>query len=319
MDLIDKKIICELDMDCRQSLTKIAKKLRISRNVIDYRINNLEKEGIIEKYVCSVSLGMLGYKTYKIFLKIWNGSPQEEEFVKYIIENRQVTNLLKIEGGFDYSISIATKDISELDEFMMSMKNKFKEMIKDYQISIVVYSKIFKLNKLLLNEKEELLKMEKYSGEKERIQIDNKDVKILKCLSQQANISLVELAKKTKLSLDIVKYRMKLLNNSLVSSYRVLLNMNKLGYYNYIFKLQIRKATKLEEEKLLTWCFIKRNVLFCTKRIGHYDYSISMAIKDIDELNAIINEIKSEFGTMIDTYDAVLSSKVLKLDSVPLN
>ena len=109
MDQIDKKILCELDLNCRTPVTKIAKKLRINRNVADYRIKNLQNEGIISNYITAINLGKLGYKTYKIYFKIRREPNLEKEFISYLKEAKEIIQLVKTEGSADYSISIATK------------------------------------------------------------------------------------------------------------------------------------------------------------------------------------------------------------------
>lgn len=316
IDLIDKKLLCELDENCRNTISRIAKKLRISRNVANYRIKNLEKQGIITNYICSLNLGLLGYKTYKIFFKIQTSKKEEEkEFVKKLLESKEALHIIKTEGSFDYSVTIAVKTIKELDEFLMQVKSEFKELIKDYSVSIVVYSRIFKLSKLLLGEKE-AVKFEKYSGEDEKIEIDEKDKKILKQLSQNANLSVIELSEKTKLSLDVVKYRLKLLNK-IVNSYRVMLNFSKLGYYHYVIMLKMKQATKEDEEKLVSWCSFKKNVLFCTKRIGYSDFEVNAAITDINDLNNFLVELREKFGNFFDGYELIINSQLLKLNYVP--
>lgn len=317
MDLIDKKILCELDSNCRKPYSQIAKKLKVNRNVIDYRIKNLEKEGIIQKYICSVNLGLLGYKTYKIYLKIWNGKDSENTFVKELVNNKQIIHFLKTEGSFDYSFAIAVKNITELDNFITDLKSKFNDLIKDYLVSIVVYSRVFKLDKFFLDQKQTTLKFDKYSGEDKKVKIDNKDIKILKELSQTANMPIIELARKTKLSVDIVKYRLKNLSKRLINCNRIILDINKTGYYHYVIMLRIKSATKKEEEKLLAWCATKKKVLFCTKRIGYYDFTINVAITDIAELNNFITELKTEFNNTIDSYVTMINSKLLKLNYVP--
>lgn len=316
IDLIDKKLLCELDLNCRTPVSRIAKKLKISRNVANYRIKNLEKQGIITNYICSLNLGLLGYKTYKIFFKIQTSKKEEEkEFVKKLLESKEALHVIKTEGSFDYSVTIAVKTIKELDEFLMQVKSEFKELIKDYSVSIVVYSRIFKLSKLLLGEKE-AVKFEKYSGEDEKIEIDEKDKKILKQLSQNANLSVIELSEKTKLSLDVVKYRLKLLNK-IVNSYRVMLNFSKLGYYHYVIMLKMKQATKEDEEKLVSWCSFKKNVLFCTKRIGYSDFEVNAAITDINDLNNFLVELREKFGNFFDGYELIINSQLLKLNYVP--
>jgi len=319
MDLINKKIICELDINCRIPLSQLAKKLRISRNVADYRIKNLEKSGIIVNYICSLDLGVLGYTTYKIYFKIHNGKVAEKNFVKSLIEDARVIHCVKIEGSFDYAVTIAVKTISDLDDFLSNLKNRFSDLINDYYIGIIIYSKLFKMHKLLLDYKRDILmqKSYKYSGEGKQITLDEKDKKILRELSQASNLSIVDVAKRTKLSIDSIKYRLKALSKSPVISYRALLDLNKIGFYHYTILLKIKRVAQKEEEKLMTWCLLKKNVLYCTKRIGYFDFELNAAITDINDLNDFISEIKKEFSEIIDSYDVIINSQLLKLNYIP--
>ena len=316
MDLIDKKVLCELEQDCRSPLSKIAKKLRINRNIVSYRINNLERQGIIQKYICSLDLGRLGYKTYKLCFRLHNDI-DDSAFVAYLLNNKQVINLLKLGGSYDYSCVFATSSLIGFDKFLMGLKTKFNKLIKDYIISIVLYTRIYKLEKLLLSKTQDTLKSIRYSGEGEPIIIDDKDKLILLNLSQKANMSIIELAKKTGLSVDVVKYRINRLNKTVVNSFRILFDIDKLGYFHYFLLIRTRQATKSDESKLFTWASMKKNVLYCTKRIGEFDFSINFAVSDIDGLNRFIEEFKSEFSKMIDFSELVLNNRILKLNYVP--
>ena len=50
IDLKDRKILYELDLNSRQSLTAIGKKVGLKKDVVSYRIKKLEDEGIIKNY-----------------------------------------------------------------------------------------------------------------------------------------------------------------------------------------------------------------------------------------------------------------------------
>ncbi len=318
LDLIDRRVLCELDLNCRAPLSILARKLRISRSVLAYRINRLVKEGIIEKFICSLDLGKLGYKTYKVYIKISSiKAGDEKELAKYLYDKKNIIHLLKTDVFYDYSFAIAVKNLGELDEFIVELKTKFNHLIKDYYISTLIYTRIFKLEKFLLDKKQNPVKMLKYTNETDMIEIDEKDKIILKVLSQEANLPVTEISKKTGMSIDIVKYRIRKLSKSVVNSYRIHYNISKSGYFHYVFLIRMRQATKQDEERLITWCGYKNNVFYCTKRIGEFDFEINVAIKDINEMNQFVNELKSEFGGAIDDYAFLLNSKVLKLNYVP--
>ncbi|MFA6461186.1 MAG: Lrp/AsnC family transcriptional regulator [Candidatus Woesearchaeota archaeon] len=315
LDLIDKKIICAMDDNCREPLQQLARRLRVSRMVVGYRLKRLEIEGIISNYLSSVNLGKLGYHTYKVYLKV-HYSP-EKEFIHFLQNSKPVLHAVKTEGEYDYTLAIATTSLKELDLFLSELKTRFKGLVKDYFVSLVVYTRVYKASKLLLGEKRLVPKMERYSGEESRVELDEKDKQILRVISQQANLSLVEIAKKAKISLDIVKYRLKQLNKNVIMAHRITVDFHKLGYHHYVLLLKARRATSEDEQKLLTWCAAKQSVLYCSKRIGLYDFEINVAIKDIEELNEFLEEMKAGFDEVIDSHELIIISKLVKLNYVP--
>ena len=148
MDLLDRKILCMLDENCRFSYSQIAKKLRTNRNVIAYRINRLEKAAV-GKYICAVNLGFLNFQTYRIYLKI-NITNDENSFRTFLLQEKAVIHAIKMEGAFDYALAVAVQSVVELDLILMRMRSLFPQFVNTYTVSNLVYTKIFKIKKLLL-------------------------------------------------------------------------------------------------------------------------------------------------------------------------
>ena len=70
LDLKDRKILYELDVDARQSLAEIGKKVGLSKEVVNYRIKRLEKEEVIIRYSTIIDLFRIGLKKYKLYLRL---------------------------------------------------------------------------------------------------------------------------------------------------------------------------------------------------------------------------------------------------------
>lgn len=318
MDLIDKKILCELDADCSRSFSQIAKKLKINRNVIAYRIKKLEDEKIIKNYICSLNLGLLGYKTYKFYLRVNTSDIQtEKNFISFLQKNPTTIHFLRLEGSWDYSLTIATKDISNLDNFFTELKTSFPNFIRKYSFSLLVYSKIFKINKLLLGENKTSLKYERYSSEESLVKLDSKDELILKTLANHSNISIVDLSEQTKLSLDIIKYRLKNLEKNVINSYRAIFDLNKLSYFHYTLLLETYSLTEKEEANILLWCQLNKKVAYLNKRVGSFDFEINFLVSNISELSDFLIEFKERFGKVVNSHEIILTTDILKLNYIP--
>lgn len=110
LDILDKKIIYELEKDSSQSSSKIAKKLSRSKEVINFRINRLEKENILLGASAIVDMAKLGYFTFRVYLK-WQNMTQEQKQKFYdkikIKENVWTTTVLH--GKWDFAFFIGVK------------------------------------------------------------------------------------------------------------------------------------------------------------------------------------------------------------------
>ncbi|MBC7081038.1 MAG: Lrp/AsnC family transcriptional regulator [Thermoplasmatales archaeon] len=63
LDEKDRKIIEILEENARTPYTKIAKELGLSEGAIRKRVDNLEKEGVIKKYIAVVDPKKVGYNS----------------------------------------------------------------------------------------------------------------------------------------------------------------------------------------------------------------------------------------------------------------
>jgi len=60
LDIKDKKILYELDVNCKQTNAQIAKKVGLSRDSVGYRIKKLERESFILGYRTLINFRKLG-------------------------------------------------------------------------------------------------------------------------------------------------------------------------------------------------------------------------------------------------------------------
>ena len=104
LDLKDRKILSELDMNARITHSILAKKLGLSKQVVKYRIEKLEKDNVIQGYNALVDLNKLNFTIYLIYLKIIKlSSDKEKNWMEEISKNESVVavgkNAGKWEGG----------------------------------------------------------------------------------------------------------------------------------------------------------------------------------------------------------------------------
>ncbi len=113
LDLIDRKILAELDKNCRIPNSVLAKKIRKSRESVKYRIQQLQKRGIIKKFITSINPNKLGYFMFKVYLKLQNIPEQREKFFDELRNNKDVYWIGISDGAFDMVFAILSKSIPE--------------------------------------------------------------------------------------------------------------------------------------------------------------------------------------------------------------
>lgn len=89
LDLKDRKILYELDLNCRQSNAQIGKKVGLGRDVVAYRINRMQEEGIIKNYYALIDTFKLGYHMFRIYINFqYVTSKIKEEIIQYFVDNK---------------------------------------------------------------------------------------------------------------------------------------------------------------------------------------------------------------------------------------
>ncbi|MBU1703940.1 MAG: winged helix-turn-helix transcriptional regulator, partial [Nanoarchaeota archaeon] len=89
LDKIDAKILAELDKNSKIPFSSLAKKLKISREIVKYRIKKLVNQGIIRSFTTMINPAKLGYMIYKVYLKFQN-LPNELKLIEYLLMHKNV-------------------------------------------------------------------------------------------------------------------------------------------------------------------------------------------------------------------------------------
>jgi DNA-binding Lrp family transcriptional regulator len=119
MDDKDARILRELSADSRLSYREIARRLKVSVATVKARIENLEKEGVIEGYTAILNPMKLGYDAIAaIEIIVSKGKLLEVE--QEIAKNPNVYAVYDITGTSDALVMVRFKRSEELSKFVKS-------------------------------------------------------------------------------------------------------------------------------------------------------------------------------------------------------
>ncbi|MDO8480685.1 MAG: Lrp/AsnC family transcriptional regulator [Nanoarchaeota archaeon] len=135
-DELDKKLIRALDEDARASFAELAKKVGLSRDAIRNRIQKLIDNQVIAKFKPIFNPPRMGFPTINyVFISLYNPSAEkEEEFVRFLRQQKHITYVASLIGKWDYIIDVMAENPGHFDSLLKALRQKFPDLIKDYEI-----------------------------------------------------------------------------------------------------------------------------------------------------------------------------------------
>ncbi len=115
LDTKDQKILYQLDLTSRQSLSQIGKAVRLPKNVVAYRINKLVERGIITNFYTIIDAFRLGYLSVRLYLTYQYTTPSIEQNIVDHFKNNNLTYwIASTEGQNNLVVIMYIKDIISL-------------------------------------------------------------------------------------------------------------------------------------------------------------------------------------------------------------
>lgn len=309
MDKIDKKILKELLENSRLPLSQIGKRVRLSRENVYYRIQNLIKQGIIRDFVASIDYTSLGFQQFVAFIEFDRiDKEKESQIIEYLKKEKSVSWIGVLSGNWSLTFDIFAKSNIELNDFIGKFFNYFEQNIGDYIILNLQESNYF-FNKII----DESVSISNAKS-KGNANVDIVDLKILKKLNEDAKISYVDLSHDLNLSANAIKKRIQNLGkNKIILGYSISINHKHFGLEWQGLQIKLRRPAKELEDKLKSYLKINKKVIFYYhyNKTGVYDFDIGIIVKDSSELRDFINQLRKDF------YDEIkISNSFLVLEEV---
>lgn len=311
LDLKDRKILFELDRDCRQSYNKIAKKVGLSKTAVINRVTCMEKSGLIKGYSAVINSGKLGFYNFRIYINLQNiDLEKEKEIIEFLQKKEIVTWIASIEGLYNLGIRVFTKSINEMNELWNELMKKYVNYFNQRQIVLNIQTINFFRGYLIENPKEVYDIVSSSSNDMDIKKLDNIEKIIIETLSENAKTPIIEIARIAKTTpKTIISKIKKLEKEKIILYYRVILDIEKINLMH--FKLSIMTMNTTEESLKEFYNYIKKspNIIFREKTLGGEDIELDIEVSGLNELERIILDIREKFGRIIQDYQTLYICK----------
>jgi len=293
LDLKDRKILYQLDLNARQPNGQIAKKVGLSKEVVAYRIKKLEKDRVVKSYYTIIDMSRLGYFSFRVYIKFLDTTPEvEKKVIDYLVRDKDTFFVGGIYGSFDIAFGVWVKDIYEFEDFYMRFKEKYKQNIGKEQISIFTIA--YHFHRAYILEKKQTEEKAEFFGKSELEKYDDLDVGILRLIATNARIPLIDISEKLKAPERTVAFRIKQLEKKgIIQGYRALFNLGSMGYEYYKVDFILKDISRLKE--LVNYAYSHPNIVYIDQTIAGTDFEFDLEVKDKKQFLEIIDELRAKF------------------------
>ncbi len=294
LDTKDLAILRELDSNFRQPFSKIAKKVGLSKNSVALRFNKL-KECMLHNLV-GIDNELLGYHRVEVYynLDFYN----EETEKKLILELKKHKNVLwaaRFYGYYDLCICLFVSSLGDLINQIKDFNKKFSSKINRKEIQII--HKQFHFRHNFIHEKP-IKQIYEVPKDERKIDLSTIEKKILFTIRHAPRMSLIEIARKTRLTPKTVSSRLKELEQKgVITGYFMTINPAKFNHDLYKLLIQLNNSERDKEfEEYLKSI---KNIRLIAKMLGLWDYQVDCAYPNINYLQEQIEIMKQKFPNLI--------------------
>ncbi len=317
LDVKDCKILSALDLHARATYSEIGKETRLSKQVVEYRINNLLSKNIIEGFVPIINAQQLGYLYCRLSVTLQNCDlAQKKKIIEELCANPKVFWMFEMQGHFDIFFGSWHKTIDDYKAYIAEFMEKYGLYVRHKTENIATDIYFFEQRYLLKKQQTQTIHMR---ASKNQVQLDDVDKKLLQEISINARCSLVELGQKIKQHPRVVSYRLRILEqNNIILGYRTIINFQKLGFTWYKVFINLNRYGKKEVSSVKE--FIKNHpvTIYLVEGINlHADIDCEIVVQDNAELFDFITKLREHFPQVIGDYSTICYVKTHKTRFLP--
>ncbi len=123
IDAIDYKILAELVENAKSSFAEIGRKLSLHPNVVAYRVNKLEKVGVIKDYTADLDLEKLGVAEQILVGASFPRDAERDAIIEKIAAIPQTVKVVSSLGEPESFVFLVGKNKTEIEKLMTKLRS----------------------------------------------------------------------------------------------------------------------------------------------------------------------------------------------------
>ncbi len=138
----EEKILKLISDNARMPSIEIAKKLKLTPIQVKYALNKMKKLGLIQGFRLKFNFDLFGLNYYKVQFNL-KDLKQYKKLADFALQHKNIIYIDQTIGVEDFETELIASSHKEFMGIIKEMKEKFSEIIKDY--NYILYSEILKI------------------------------------------------------------------------------------------------------------------------------------------------------------------------------
>ncbi len=306
MDKLDRRILKELDLDSRQSMSQLARKLRFGRDTVEYRFQKLTEQGVIQRCSAIIDPYKLGLTIYKTYLKLENKRTRRDALLNFLSEHPRVYWIAECDGRWDMMFSVFATSAFEFYELQQKALSLFEDVVLSFDVFTLINLHLF--HKSYFGKVD--FRGRRIGGAPCVQRLDDTEFSILKILSENARESVPSIAGLVQSTPAIVRSRIKSMEErEIIAGYRVEVDLQKLGMIFFKAQLYLHHFGEKEIEALRASCLENIYITYFVEQLGACRVEIEVEATSYEAYLEVLQELRSKHCGLIRNIETNLISR----------
>src|SRR3989344_608737 len=195
IDEKDKKVLRQLELNCRQPYSILGRKVGLSIEVVRYRIKRLEEEKVIDRYVTLLNATKIGHESYRWYLQLQNAdSAKIKEIITYLQKDPHCIWVSTCTGRWDLIAVFSVASALQFEEVAKAFSYKYYPYILETQFAVALNVYFFK-SKQFEGEKTGNVEIPHWGGEQAIPALEQEEIQVLTELCENPRQNVVDIAR----------------------------------------------------------------------------------------------------------------------------
>lgn len=289
-----RKVLAALEMRSRDTFASIARKTKVSEQLVKYHVQRAKEEGFISEFNAIFDPSPLGYTLYLLYIRFLGvSSPDEKRWVDRCSRIRGVMAASLTFGRWNGFVAIWAKNQDVLQSIISDIIHPVGGKIAETQVTTRLHS-YYATMQILSPIKQSIWST--VSIPKKLPSVDERDIGILRAISKSTRKSVAQIGEEIGLSPTAVQARLqKLEAHKVIVAYRSVYRYERLGLTQFRLLIRLIEPSTDIIKRVTAELFNTGVVFIIARHLGFADLDARGWIKDLHHLADIMVGIRDKF------------------------